>query len=64
MVVLGIDPGTAHTGYGVVARRGGRLVALDGGVIVTAARAPAEARHDAVARVRGAGIDAEDDHGA
>ena len=44
MVVLGIDPGTAHTGYGVVARRGGRLVALDGGVIVTAARAPAEAR--------------------
>ena len=40
MVVLGIDPGTAHTGYGVVARHGGRLVALDGGVIETAARAP------------------------
>jgi crossover junction endodeoxyribonuclease RuvC len=40
MVVLGIDPGTAHTGYGVVARRGGRLVALDGGVIETAARTP------------------------
>ena len=40
MVVLGIDPGTAHTGYGVVARQGGRLVALDGGVIETAARAP------------------------
>ena len=36
MVVLGIDPGTANTGYGVVARRGGRLVALDGGVIETA----------------------------
>lgn len=33
MVVLGIDPGTANTGYGVVARVGGRLVALDGGVI-------------------------------
>ncbi len=33
MVVLGIDPGTANTGYGVVARHGGRLVALDGGVI-------------------------------
>jgi len=33
MVVLGIDPGTANTGYGVVARSGGRLVALDGGVI-------------------------------
>ena len=36
MIVLGIDPGTANTGYGVVARRGGRLVALDGGVIETA----------------------------
>jgi crossover junction endodeoxyribonuclease RuvC len=38
MVVLGIDPGTAHTGYGVVAHSGGRLVALDGGVIDTPAR--------------------------
>jgi len=38
MVVLGIDPGTANTGYGVVARHGGRLVALDGGVIETSAR--------------------------
>jgi crossover junction endodeoxyribonuclease RuvC len=37
MVVLGIDPGTANTGYGVVARRGARLVALDGGVIETCA---------------------------
>ena len=35
MIVLGIDPGTANTGYGVVAQRGGRLVALDGGVIET-----------------------------
>jgi crossover junction endodeoxyribonuclease RuvC len=35
MVVLGIDPGTANTGYGVVARRRGRLVALDGGVVTT-----------------------------
>ena len=35
MIVLGIDPGTANTGYGVVARRGGRLAALDGGVIET-----------------------------
>jgi crossover junction endodeoxyribonuclease RuvC len=39
MVVLGIDPGTAATGYGVVARRSGRLVALDGGVIATSPRA-------------------------
>jgi crossover junction endodeoxyribonuclease RuvC len=37
MVVVGIDPGTANTGYGVVARQGARLVALDGGTIETAA---------------------------
>ena len=37
MVVLGIDPGTANTGYGIVARRNSRLVALDGGTIQTAA---------------------------
>jgi len=42
VIVLGIDPGLAATGYGVVAQRGGRLVALDGGVIETpAAAAPA-----------------------
>jgi crossover junction endodeoxyribonuclease RuvC len=35
MIVLGIDPGLANTGYGVVARRGGALVALDGGVVET-----------------------------
>ena len=44
MIVLGIDPGTANTGYGVVTRRGGRLVALDGGCIETAAGLPAERR--------------------
>ena len=35
VVVLGIDPGIANTGFGVVARRQGRLLALDGGVIET-----------------------------
>ena len=44
MCVLGIDPGTANTGYGVVARRGGRLVALDGGCIQTSPRSAPEAR--------------------
>ena len=44
MIVLGIDPGTASTGYGVVARRGGRLVALDGGTIATAAGEALERR--------------------
>ncbi|HEX4035482.1 MAG TPA: crossover junction endodeoxyribonuclease RuvC [Solirubrobacteraceae bacterium] len=44
MIVLGIDPGLANTGYGVVARRGGRLVALDGGVVQTPADRSAEQR--------------------
>jgi crossover junction endodeoxyribonuclease RuvC len=48
MCVLGIDPGTANTGYGVVARRGGRLVALDGGCIETAAGLAPERRLAAI----------------
>ena len=35
MIVVGIDPGIANTGFGVVRRRAGRLVALDGGVMRT-----------------------------
>jgi crossover junction endodeoxyribonuclease RuvC len=44
MVILGIDPGTAHTGYGVVLARGQRLAALDGGVIATGSEARLEER--------------------
>jgi crossover junction endodeoxyribonuclease RuvC len=44
VVVLGIDPGTAHTGYGVVLARGRTLAALDGGVIETRAGVPLERR--------------------
>ncbi|HTU79563.1 MAG TPA: crossover junction endodeoxyribonuclease RuvC [Solirubrobacteraceae bacterium] len=44
MIVLGIDPGLASTGYGVVARRRGRLAALDGGVIATAPELALERR--------------------
>ncbi len=40
-VVLGIDPGTALTGYGVVVRRGGGAVSLlECGVIRTSPRSP------------------------
>jgi crossover junction endodeoxyribonuclease RuvC len=35
MLVLGIDPGTASTGYGVVRGAGSRLHAVDGGLIQT-----------------------------
>jgi crossover junction endodeoxyribonuclease RuvC len=53
VVTLGIDPGTANTGYGVVARLGGRLVALDGGVIETSPRSGPAARLALIhARVR------------
>jgi crossover junction endodeoxyribonuclease RuvC len=44
MVVLGIDPGLANCGYGVVRRRGGRLAALDGGVLTTRAGTAPERR--------------------
>jgi crossover junction endodeoxyribonuclease RuvC len=44
VIVLGIDPGTANTGYGVVLAHGSRLAALDGGVIATAPDEPLERR--------------------
>ena len=53
MIVLGIDPGMAETGYGVIAVEGSRMRAVDHGVVATAAREPAAARlaaiHDRVA---------------
>jgi crossover junction endodeoxyribonuclease RuvC len=55
VIVLGIDPGVANTGYGVVASHQGRLVALDGGVIETPPGQDAGARlatiHAGVARL-------------
>jgi crossover junction endodeoxyribonuclease RuvC len=44
VIVLGIDPGTASTGYGVVHSAGARLRSLDHGVIATAAGVPLERR--------------------
>lgn len=44
VIVLGIDPGLANTGYGVVMRDGARLTALDGGVIETRAGLATERR--------------------
>jgi len=57
MVVLGIDPGLAATGYGVVTRRAGRPVALDGGVIETPAGRAAELRLTAIHAAVGALLD-------
>ena len=53
MRVLGIDPGTAACGYGIVHGNGGRLQAVEYGWLQTRARERPEARlkqiHDAVA---------------
>jgi crossover junction endodeoxyribonuclease RuvC len=43
-VVMGIDPGAANLGFGVVRVEGNRMVALDGGVVETAADLPIERR--------------------
>jgi crossover junction endodeoxyribonuclease RuvC len=48
-VVLGIDPGTASTGFGLVERRGSTLVSRGGGVISTGAGDPLECRLAAIA---------------
>ena len=44
MIVLGIDPGTASTGYGVVRAEGSRLRAVEHGVIETRAGVALERR--------------------
>jgi crossover junction endodeoxyribonuclease RuvC len=44
MIVLGIDPGSANTGFGVVVAEGSRLGRLDHGVITTAASCAPEQR--------------------
>jgi len=37
VIVLGIDPGTAALGYGILERTGSRLRPVDYGVVVTSA---------------------------
>jgi crossover junction endodeoxyribonuclease RuvC len=43
-VVMGIDPGAANLGFGVVRIEGNRMVALDGGVVETTPELPMERR--------------------
>jgi crossover junction endodeoxyribonuclease RuvC len=43
-VVMGIDPGAANLGFGIVRVEGSRMVALDGGVIETSPEPPMERR--------------------
>ena len=44
MIVVGIDPGTATTGYGVIEKRGDRVSYLACGVITTPPSDDAPAR--------------------
>jgi crossover junction endodeoxyribonuclease RuvC len=49
-VVMGIDPGAANLGFGIVRVEGNRMVALDGGVVETAAGVPIERRLERIHR--------------
>lgn len=55
MIVLGIDPGTARLGYGLVAREGSTLTMLDYGCLETVNDRPLEQRllliHDGLAEL-------------
>jgi crossover junction endodeoxyribonuclease RuvC len=57
MIVLGIDPGTAITGYGFVSERDGQAVALAYGAITTPAGLPLPDRLVAIHRELGALIE-------
>jgi crossover junction endodeoxyribonuclease RuvC len=57
--ILGIDPGTASTGFGVVESRVQRLRAICGGVISTSSRVPVEQR---LAEIAGSIADLLDEH--
>jgi crossover junction endodeoxyribonuclease RuvC len=48
LTVLGVDPGTASTGYGIVEAEGQRLSAVCGGVITTSAGQSLEQRLGAI----------------
>jgi crossover junction endodeoxyribonuclease RuvC len=59
MVVLGIDPGVASTGFGVVRAAHATITALDGGVIEAPPGEPVEAR---LARIHGALVELLQQH--
>ncbi len=48
MLILGIDPGTASTGYGIIDRRGSKYIPVDYGLISTKAGMPQHERLEAI----------------
>ena len=57
LVVMGIDPGVANTGFGIVRLAGSQMSAIDGGVIDGSGDEPPERR---LARIH-ASLDEQDD---
>ena len=49
-IVMGIDPGAANLGFGLVRVEGNRMVALDGGVVETSSDLPMERRLERIYR--------------
>jgi crossover junction endodeoxyribonuclease RuvC len=49
-VVMGIDPGAANLGFGIVRVEASRMVALDGGVVETSPELPMERRLERIHR--------------
>ena len=48
MIILGVDPGTATTGYGVVKKEGSKYTLIDYGVILTPAKTELHDRLDTI----------------
>lgn len=44
MIILGLDPGTATTGYGIIKIEGNQMIHIDHGCILTAASSPLHER--------------------
>ena len=44
MIILGIDPGIATVGYGIVEYKGNKFISSDYGAIITPAKTPTEHR--------------------
>jgi len=48
MIILGIDPGTATTGYGLIKKNGAKYSLVDYGVILTPAKTKLHDRLDTI----------------
>jgi len=48
MIILGVDPGTATTGYGLIKKEGQKFIAIDYGCILTPAKTPLHDRLETI----------------